>query len=101
MRKSYEFLLLDPVFPHSVRFSIDRVQDALSAITEATGRRANERANRLAGRLQATLKYGNIEEIMAESLSFYLTNVEQQCARIHDALYETYISYPIEHAMVA
>ena len=64
-----EFLLLDPVFPHSVRFSIDRVQDALRAITEATGRRANERANRLAGRLQATLKYGNIEEIMADSLS--------------------------------
>ena len=37
-----EFLLLDPVFPHSVRFSIDGVQDALAAITEATGRRANE-----------------------------------------------------------
>ena len=96
-----EFLLLDPVFPHSVRFSIDGVQDALSAITEATGRRANERANRLAGRLQATLKYGNIEEIMAESLASFLTNVEQQCVRIHDALYETYISYPIEHALVA
>ena len=96
-----EFLLLDPVFPHSVRFSVDRVQDALVAISEATGRRANERVNRLAGRLQATLCYGNIEEIMADNLSSYLMNVEQQCVRIHDALYETYISYPIEHAMVA
>jgi uncharacterized alpha-E superfamily protein len=96
-----EFLLLDPVFPHSVRFSVDMVQAALRAISEATGQRANERANRLAGRLQATLRYGNIEEIMAEGLPSYLTDVEQQCVRIHNALYETYISYPVEHAMVA
>jgi uncharacterized alpha-E superfamily protein len=95
------FLLLDPVFPHSVRFSTDMVQAALAAIADETGRRTSDRINRLAGRLHATLRYGSIEEILASGLQQHLAAVEQQCLRIHDALYETYISYPIEQAMIA
>ena len=95
-----EFLLLDPVFPHSVRFSTDMVQAALRAISEETGRRTSARINRLAGRLHALLHYGSIEEIMAGGLQQHLAGVEQQCLAIHDAIYETYISYPIERSMI-
>lgn len=96
-----EFLLLAPAFPHSVRFSVDRVNNALHAIGEATGCPADARVNRLAGRLQATLRFSNIQEIMADGLKQHLADVERQCLRIHDALFETYIAYPIEQAMIA
>jgi uncharacterized alpha-E superfamily protein len=47
-----EFLLLNPEFPHSVRFSVDKVHTALRAIAELTERKA-EQPVRLAGRLRA------------------------------------------------
>ena len=43
-----EFLLLNPSFPHSVRFSVDMVHAALTAIGELTERKA-EQPVRLAG----------------------------------------------------
>src|SRR5262249_6347913 len=62
--KIAEFLLLDPAFPHSVRYSVEAVEASLAAIAESTGRR-NGRAERLAGRLRATLSFGQIDEIMS------------------------------------
>ena len=59
-----EFLLLNPSFPHSVRFSVDMVHASLTAIGELTDRKA-EQAVRLAGRLRATLSFSQIDEIMA------------------------------------
>ncbi len=59
-----EFLLLNPEFPHSVRFSVDMVHAALAAIGIMTERK-EEQPVRLAGRLQATLSFSQIEEIMA------------------------------------
>ena len=44
-----EFLLLNPDFPHSVRFSVDRIKAALNEIGELTERRAKAaRAHRRA-----------------------------------------------------
>jgi len=94
-----EFLLLDPVFPHSARFSVDQVGIALDAISEVTGAQATARVNRLAGRLRATLRYGQIEEIMAGDLLAFLADVERQCLEVHNAMYETYVAYPIERAV--
>jgi len=96
-----EFLLLDPAFPHSVRFSVDMVQAALCAISDATGRHPGDRVNRLAGRLQATLRYGQIEEIMAGGLNDFLSGVTRQSIGVYDALYETYIAYPIDRALTS
>ncbi len=96
-----EFLLLDPVFPHSVRFSVEMVQAALRTISDATGRRASDRVNRLAGRLGASLRYGHIEEVMASGLQGYLADIERQCIGAYEAVYETYIAYPVDQALAA
>ena len=96
-----EFLLLDPAFPHSVRFSVEMVQAALRTISDATGRRPGDRVNRLAGRLEATLRYGHIEEIMGGGLHGFLSDVARQGIGVYDALYETYIAYPIDRALTA
>ncbi len=47
-----EFLLLDPQFPHSLRFSIDSMQHALDAIQLESGSNRAEPLHRLGGRLQ-------------------------------------------------
>jgi len=95
-----EFLLLNPSFPHSVRFSVDMVHAALTAIGELTERKA-EQPVRLAGRLRATLSFSQIEEIMASGANSYVQSVRWQCAQAHDAIHQIYFDYPVESALVA
>jgi uncharacterized alpha-E superfamily protein len=96
-----EFLLLNREFPHSICFAIDMIQAALNALAEATDNHKGARVYRLAGRLRATFDYGQIDEIMQDGLSAYLTNVRDQCIQIHDAIYQQFIMYPIEEKLAA
>ena len=94
-----EFLLLNPEFPRSVRFAAEMIQTALGAIGELAETRKNGRANRLSGRLRAALSFSQIDEIMGGGLRPYLNDIKRQCAQIHTALYQQYVSYPIEAAL--
>ena len=94
-----EFLLLSEEFPHSVRFAADRVQSALERIGDSSSTRKTSRVSRLAGRLRATLSFGQIDEILGSGLHAYLDDVLGQCGQIHAAIYQHYIAYPIETAM--
>lgn len=94
-----EFLLLNAEFPQSVRFAADRLEDSLRAIARSLGRQQTGRPERFAGRLRAALNFGTIDEIMADNVVRYLASIRKQCGQIHTALYQTYISYPIETAI--
>ncbi len=94
-----EFLLLNSEFPHSVRFSVDMVHASLSAIGEMTERKA-EQPVRLAGRLQATLNFSQIDEILASGASAYVDSVRWQCAQAHTAIHQVYFDYSVESALV-
>ncbi len=96
-----EFLLLNAEFPRSVRFAAARVEAALRAIAHLTGRGAGGRAERLAGRLHASLDYGQVDEILGDDPHAYLEDIGRYCAQIHDAAHQSYISYPIESALPA
>ncbi len=94
-----EFLLLNPDSPRSVRFAAARIQEATEAIANSTRSRHANQVKRLAGRLQAALDYGQVDEIMAAGLRPYLTNIRSQCEQIDAAVYQNYINYPIETAL--
>ncbi len=94
-----EFLLLNAEFPHSVRFSVDKIHTALRAIAELTDRKA-EQPVRLAGRLRATLSFSQIEEVMASGAHGYVESVRQQCSQAHTAIHQIYFDYPVEEALV-
>jgi uncharacterized alpha-E superfamily protein len=94
-----EFLLLNAHFPRSLRFCADRIQHSLQAISQHTGSRAAGKAERLAGRLRASLDYVQVEEVMAENMHAYLESINNQCNAIHNAIYQAYISYPVENAL--
>ena len=51
--------------------------------------------------MQATLAFGQIDEIMSGGLQSYLDTVRRQCAQVHGAVYQTYIAYPMEAALGA
>jgi uncharacterized alpha-E superfamily protein len=96
-----EFLVLNPSFPHSIRFSADALETAMKQIGAEVSSRRSARVERIAGRMQATLAFGQIDEIMTGGLQAYLETVLRQCSQAHSALYQTYIAYPIEAALQA
>lgn len=96
-----EFLLLNAEFPRSVRFAAARVESAVRAIAQLTGHGAGGRAERLAGRLHASLDYGQVDEILSDDPHVYLDEISRYCGQIHTALYQTYLTYSIEAALPA
>jgi uncharacterized alpha-E superfamily protein len=94
--KIAEFLVFDAEFPHSLRFSMDRVGEALSRVAPAAppARRAN--VERLAGKLKATVDFGQIEDLMSGGIVPFLADITRQCERIHEAVHLSYIAYGAE-----
>ncbi len=103
MQPSYiaEFLLLSAECPRSVRFAVEVVQVALKAIAKQTGINKSSRAERIAGRLRATLEFGQVDEIIADSLHEFLEDTQQLCTQVHNGILQTYISYPIDIALAS
>lgn len=96
-----EFLLLTPEFPHSVHFAVNAIRTALHAIAETTGTPKNSLINRRVGRLKAMLDYDEIDEVLNSDFRTYLDNIQQQCAQIHNIIYQTYINYPADQELIA
>lgn len=96
-----EFLLLNPELPRSVRFAIDAVQTSLEVLAKLSGARKTGRAQRLAGKLSSTFVYAQVDEIIADDIHAFLENIQRQCAQIHTAVQQQYISYSIDAALVS
>ena len=95
-----EFLLLDAECPRSIRFAATRLEAALRAMAQYSGRPVGA-AERLSGRLRASLDYGQVDEILSDDPHAYLTSVSRQCAQIHSSVYQSYVSYSIDTALSA
>jgi uncharacterized alpha-E superfamily protein len=94
-----EFLLLDPEFPHSIRYSIDRLHRSLDHIQQESHGHHAEDLMRVSGKLQASLGYAQIAEILARDPARYLRDILEQCRHIHDLIYEVYIQYSVQTAL--
>jgi uncharacterized alpha-E superfamily protein len=94
-----EFLLLDPKFPHSLRFSIDSLKCALMDIQQESGKNRAEELHRIAGRLSASLAFASVDEILAGDVVAYLRAIQRQCQSIHETIYHLYVDYSIQAAL--
>jgi len=90
-----EFLLFDEDFPRSVRFCTARIQELLNHLGAELGVHRSD-ALRLAGRLDARLKYADVGEVEATGASALLAAVAAECSSIHEAIYATFVAYPLE-----
>jgi len=95
-----EFLLFDEDFPRSIRFATARIEEHLRNLVrhaESTGRAGPER---FAGRLSARLAFADLDEVV-HGASELLSEVAAECTRIHEAIYETFVAYPLEQRLPA
>ena len=95
----FEFLLLNPQFPHSLRYSIDSLRQALIAVQHSSGRQPVDELTRVSGRLQASLSFVEVADILAQDAGAYLQNILQQCRQTHDLIYRFYIQYSVQAAL--
>lgn len=86
-----EFLLLNEDFPRSVLFSVGELNFALREISGVPEGKFSNDAEKLAGRLEAELQFGTIDEIFAAGLHEYLDRVQVQLNDIGMGLFNTYI----------
>jgi uncharacterized alpha-E superfamily protein len=96
-----EFLLLNPEFPYSVCYALERMSAAIAAISQTSFTKASVRIERIAGRLRASLAYAQIAEIMIGGVHRCLNDVIEQCESLHAAVHMVYIDYPIQSALEA
>jgi len=95
-----EFLLFDEDFPRSIRFCTARIEDMLTQLSRQAGAGRSD-ALRLAGRLDARLKYADLDEVEATGASALLAAVSAECGVIHEAIYENFVAYPLELSLPA
>lgn len=94
-----EFLLFNLESPRSICFATGMLQSALQSIARSTQIRRAGRVDRLAGRFRAGLEYDQAGDVL-QDVHAYLANIQRQCTQIHDALYQTYMVYPIDIALI-
>jgi uncharacterized alpha-E superfamily protein len=90
-----EFMLLDEEYPRSLRYAAARIEEHLKAVSRYA-QIEGQSPDRLAGRLNARLEFADFGEVTAGGASAFLAIVVEECARIHEALYETFVAYPLE-----
>ena len=88
-----EFLLLNPIFPQSVRFSLASACAALDAVADLRVAAGNEAgpAVRTLGRARAQVELTAIDEVFERGLEAFLTNIQLLIAQASDELSATYL----------
>jgi len=88
-----EFLLLNPIFPQSVRFSLAvacQALDAIAALRVAAGNDPGP-AVRTLGRARAQVELTAIDEVFDRGLEAFLSNIQGLIAQASDELSATYL----------
>jgi uncharacterized alpha-E superfamily protein len=88
-----EFLVLNAVFPQSVRFSIGAAWRALGAIAalRTDGTAGPTPAVRSLGRLRARLEHNAVDEVMEEGIRAFLADVQSRIATVSDQVTRAYL----------
>lgn len=94
-----DMVLLSPIFPRSVRFSVGEVDRAVAAIAGEQLHYGDELADwphrevqRSIGKLRSTLFYARTEEVVRSGLSAYLFDVESRCRTVGEEMYAEFFS---------
>jgi len=88
-----EFLLLNRVFPQSVRFALVAAEDALSAVAALRSAAENDPgpAVRTLGRVRAEVEHAAIDEVFETGLEEFLSGVQGSIAQVSDEIIATYL----------
>jgi uncharacterized alpha-E superfamily protein len=88
--RAAEFLLLDRLFPRSVRYALQKAEDSLEALTPASERAGvADRARRNLGRARTGLEYRSLSDILGD-LPAEMEKVQKACSVATDAIARRY-----------
>jgi uncharacterized alpha-E superfamily protein len=87
-----EFLLLNPAFPQSVRYSLGTAWSAMEYIAQAT-QDASAPPVRALGRLRARLEHASIDEVLELGLADYLSAIQQDIAQVSDLITRAFFRF--------
>jgi uncharacterized alpha-E superfamily protein len=87
-----EFLVLEKLFPRSIRHCLDNAQKSLQAITGAPAEAASTRPQRLLGRLRAEYEYSIVDDILAQGLHEHLDELQCKLNDVGIAIFETFFA---------
>lgn len=91
-RTAAEFLLLDRLFPRSVVFALNRVEQALDNLGGDVRRAGfQDEAHRLIGRVRAELEYRSLSDLVAD-LPEEMERLQRTCAAATDAIARRYFA---------
>jgi uncharacterized alpha-E superfamily protein len=85
-----EFLLVNPDFPHSVRFCLSRIMQSLTEISGRLPDRSDDEVVRTVGRLLNDLVYLDGTALDAAAVHPFLADAVARCARIGHLLQQQY-----------
>jgi len=87
-----EFLLLNPTFPQSVRFSLAAAWNSLESISRATADSAGPPVRAL-GLLHARLEHASVDEVIEYGLEQFLSGIQRDIARVSERITGAFFHY--------
>ena len=86
------FLLLDPIFPRSVRFCLDGINETLKLIEFNPIPKEPTKLDCMRGLLQAKWSYVRIENIMEKGLHEAIDHLQIDLNKLHKLIHNKYFS---------
>jgi uncharacterized alpha-E superfamily protein len=83
----------------NVRYSVDCLRSALMAIGARSGLHVADELVRVSGRLQASLSFVDIGDVLSQDVGAYLSSILRQCRQVHERVFRLYIQYSIQTAL--
>ncbi|MCX5967249.1 MAG: alpha-E domain-containing protein [Cyanobacteria bacterium] len=84
------FLLLDPIFPRSVRYCLERISDTLRIIRSSAVPGPPDDLECLVGLVLARWSFTRIDELIANGLHEAIDHLQQDLNRLHDLIEARY-----------
>jgi len=84
------FLLLDPIFPRSVRYCLERISDTLRIIRSSAVPGPPDDLECLAGLMLARWSFTRIDELIAHGLHEAIDHLQQDLNQLHDLIEARY-----------
>jgi uncharacterized alpha-E superfamily protein len=84
------FLLLDPIFPRSVRYCLERIHETLRIVRGQAVPGAPDDLECLSGLTLARWSYTRIDELIAGGLHESIDDLQSDLNRLHDLIEQRY-----------
>ncbi len=87
-----QFLLLDRLFPRSVRYCVIKAEESLRAITGAEAGSFRSKVDQELGRLRSELDYTSVEEIVAGGVHQFVDHLQSRLNAVDNLIHQSFFA---------